>query len=120
MQNFHLWLSSNCANEKAIFCPPIPWKIVFSFAVWTLWSHRNQVVFNSKTPNPSLAKEIVHRDTEFFYCAYFPKIASQLVAKQIRWEKPRHGWVKLNTDGSSLGNPRLAGGGGLIRDEDGA
>ena len=93
---------------------------MFSFAVWTLWSHRNQVVFNSKTPNPSLAKEIVHRDTEFFYCAYFPKIASQLVAKQIRWEKPRHGWVKLNTDGSSLGNPRLAGGGGLIREEDGA
>ena len=95
-------------------------EIVFSFAVWTLWSHRNQVVFNSKTPNPSLAKEIVHRATEFFYYAYFPKIASQLVAKQIRWEKPRRGWVKLNTDGSSLGNPGLVGGGGLIRDKDGA
>ena len=27
--------------------------------------------------------------------------------------------VKLNTDGSSLGNPGLAGGGGLIRDEEG-
>lgn len=49
-----------------------------------------------------------------------PKIASQLIAKQIRWEKPGRGWVKLNTDGSSLGNPGLAGGGGLIRDEEGA
>ena len=57
---------------------------------------------------------------EFFYCAYFPKISSQLIAKQIRWEKPGLGWVKLNTDGSSLGNPGLAGGGGLIRDEEGA
>ena len=29
-------------------------------------------------------------------------------------------WVKLNTDGSSLGNPGLAGGGGVIRDIEGA
>jgi len=27
--------------------------------------------------------------------------------------------VKLNTDGSSMGNPGLVGGGGLIRDENG-
>ena len=77
-------------------------------------------MFNNKTPNPSLAKDIIHRATKFFYCAYFPKIASQLIAKQIRWEKLGLGWVKLNTDGSSLGNPGLAGGGGLIRDEEGA
>lgn len=37
----------------------------------------------------------------------------------ICWEKPCSGWFKLNTDGSSLGNPGLAGGGGLIRDENG-
>ena len=29
-------------------------------------------------------------------------------------------WVKLNTDGSSLGNPGLAGGGGVIHDIEGA
>ena len=29
---------------------------------------------------------------------------------------PALGWVKLNTDGSSLGNPGQAGGGGVIRD----
>ncbi|KAL0014756.1 hypothetical protein SO802_001825 [Lithocarpus litseifolius] len=36
-----------------------------------------------------------------------------------RWERPTSGWVKLNTDGSSLGNPGLAGSGGVIRDEEG-
>ena len=33
--------------------------------------------------------------------------------------EPSNGWIKLNTDGSSLGNPRLAGGGGVLRDEHG-
>lgn len=36
--------------------------------------------------------------------------------KQIHWDKPEERWTKLNTDGSSLGNPGLAGGGGVIRD----
>ena len=48
------------------------------------------------------------------------KTPSQLLVKQIQWKRPSHGWVKLNTDGSSLGNPGPAGGGGVIRDEEGA
>ena len=36
------------------------------------------------------------------------------------WEKPPRGWLKLNTDGSAMRNPERAGGGGLIRDHDGA
>lgn len=34
----------------------------------------------------------------------------------IRWLKPPMNWLKLNTDGVSLGNPGKAGGGGVIRD----
>ena len=40
----------------------------------------------------------------------------------MRWEKPPHGWVKLNTDGghgAAKGNPGLVGYGGLIRDDHG-
>ena len=40
--------------------------------------------------------------------------------KDVRWERPRRGWWKLNTDGSSLGNPGSAGGGGVLRDEMGS
>ena len=42
-----------------------------------------------------------------------------MITKLIKWERPESGWLKLNTDGSFddlLGN---AGGGGLIRDEQG-
>ena len=38
---------------------------------------------------------------------------------RVAWEKPPLGWMKLNNDGSALGNPGKAGGGGLIRDHQG-
>ena len=34
----------------------------------------------------------------------------------VKWDRPEIGWMKLNTDGSALGNPGSAGGGGVIRD----
>ncbi|KAK7291983.1 hypothetical protein RIF29_07579 [Crotalaria pallida] len=37
----------------------------------------------------------------------------------IHWRKPPEGWFKMNTDGTSRGNPGLAGCGGLIRDGEG-
>lgn len=41
------------------------------------------------------------------------------ILKQVRWEKPCSGWMKLNTDGSLMGNLGLAGGEGLLRDANG-
>lgn len=38
----------------------------------------------------------------------------------IRWRFPSQGWVNLNTNGASKGNPEGGGGGGLIWDETGA
>ncbi|KAL0283604.1 UNVERIFIED_CONTAM: putative ribonuclease H protein [Sesamum angustifolium] len=37
----------------------------------------------------------------------------------VRWRAPSPSWFKLNTDGSSLGNPGLAGAAGIIRDSAG-
>ncbi|KAI9194953.1 hypothetical protein LWI28_010396 [Acer negundo] len=37
----------------------------------------------------------------------------------LRWLKPTLGRLKLNLDGSSLGNPSPAGGGGVLRDSSG-
>ncbi|PKI65311.1 hypothetical protein CRG98_014275 [Punica granatum] len=35
------------------------------------------------------------------------------------WKQPSPGWIKLNTDGASKGNPSPAGAGGVLRKEDG-
>lgn len=88
------------------------------FAVWLVWKSRNRATFEGKNPDPNLLKEIIQRATKFFFCAYCPKVSSWSVVKWIRWERPMQGWVKLNTDEASLGNPSMAGG-GVIRDENG-
>ncbi len=38
-----------------------------------------------------------------------------MVSIPIKWVAPPLGWFKLNMDGSSLRNPSLAGGGGILR-----
>ena len=118
-QELRDWLISN-ANLKAPFIANgIPSNVVFSFAVWLIWKQRNQVVFNHKSPNPNICRLIKMQATEFFLCLNNPKCNHQMITKLIKWERPESGWLKLNTDGSFddlLGN---AGGGGLIRDEQG-
>ena len=84
-----------------------------------IWDNMNQVVFKNKNSNLNLSKLIMQRVREYYHCAYNPKEAETRVVKAIRWEKLTRGWVKLNINGSSLGNPGLAGGGGLIWDENG-
>ena len=39
------------------------------------------------------------------------------VERQISWQKPPSGWIKINTDGAAKGNPGLATAGGVLRDE---
>lgn len=34
----------------------------------------------------------------------------------VSWTRSPIGWIRLNTDGSTLGNPGLAGVGGFLRD----
>ncbi|XP_043700059.1 uncharacterized protein LOC122650734 [Telopea speciosissima] len=38
------------------------------------------------------------------------------VMLEVRWHCPSPGWVKLNVDGCSLGNPGRTGAGGVLRD----
>ena len=48
-----------------------------------------------------------------------PRVQNRRVVKRIRWERPLQGWKKLNSDGSALGEHRLAGCVGVIKDEGG-
>ena len=51
---------------------------------------------------------------EFTHCVSSPRLLKHRVVKNIHWEKPPKGWMKLNTDGSAIGNSGPAGCGGVI------
>ena len=113
------WLFSNATSNLHHNSGPLPWNLVFFFSLWLLWKDRNMCVFNQKNPNPNLNKDIVDRAAEFFFCAYNGLVTKRMITKSIRWEKPRARWLTLNIDGSTGSNSGPAGGGGLVRDENG-
>ena len=54
---------------------------------------------------------------EYMLCVTQPRCNNRIVIRQVRWEKPSSGWMKLNTDGTANTSLGSTGGGGLIRDE---
>ena len=98
----------------------VPWNLYFPLDIWNLWIHRNNFLFKENHPNPSIGKAVSQAAEKYFFrAARNSIIKSSKLLIMVRWNKPSNGWVKLNTDGSALGNPGRARGGGLIRDSDG-
>ena len=74
----------------------------------------NKRIFKHDEPNSKLARETYNLATNFFFCAGQTGQRAAKVPVSVRWNKPELSWYKLNTDGSSIGNPGKAGGEGLI------
>ena len=41
------WLRLNCCSTKALASLDITWGIIFAFGIWTLWTHRNEILFRN-------------------------------------------------------------------------
>ena len=78
------------------------------------------MVFENKDLKSSLALDINHQALEYLHCTGKLLGIKRKIVKQMRWEKPCTRWLKLNMDDASIGNTGLAGGGGLLRDENGS
>jgi ribonuclease HI len=112
------WLKLNCSID----CPYdgfLPWNYVFSFGIWNLWLRRNIFVFNSCSIIPDPVANTIAFASELFCLLGKVSHVKVRVPSPIKWKPPDIGWAKLNTDGASLGNPGIAGGGGIIRDSNG-
>ncbi|XP_019087314.1 PREDICTED: uncharacterized protein LOC109127232 [Camelina sativa] len=98
-----------------------PWATRFAMCVWWGWKWRCGNVFDScgKCRDQVLFIKNIAREV---YVAHVTTRRNQVVVREerlIKWLRPSAGWIKLNTDGASRGNPGLATAGGLLRDEDG-
>jgi len=98
------------------------WPILFATAVWWLWKWRNKRCFEDPEfmpVNPSCFIRSKAKETISAFNKSNPLIANPIAKgiseSLIQWFPPPEGWVKLNVDGASKGNPGLAGAGGLLR-----
>ncbi|XP_071933136.1 uncharacterized protein [Coffea arabica] len=86
------------------------------FICWELWKARNKACFEDVVAtSTSLLQQITMQlHTGLVLLLVYP---SKRRAIALSWSYPIRPYVKLNIDGSSLGNPGDSGGGGLIRDD---
>jgi len=106
---------------------------------WRLWTRRCKARMEGKLESGQVVWQSIKQwvgvicqgfskpkkftQTDFYILNCFNIHQVPIKQKQINyiaWSKPAQGRVKLNTDGSSLGNPGVSGAGGVIRDMQGA
>ncbi|CAA0835161.1 Polynucleotidyl transferase- ribonuclease H-like superfamily protein, partial [Striga hermonthica] len=112
------WLSINLFGGLNLGPDSSSWHATFIAAIWRLWTRRCKFLFEPEntTLDAAMLVESIKRTTTEMGLAYttLPKIVNHALI--IAWSPPTPGFVKLNTDGASFGNPGSAGAGGLIRD----
>ncbi|XP_019241016.1 PREDICTED: uncharacterized protein LOC109221004 [Nicotiana attenuata] len=106
-----------------------------SVIVWELWKRRNsykhgdtvtvnRVIYQVSNTMQSLVKfkkpnlqNVPHKWPDLLYMleSYLPR----LKYTKVLWECPKSGWIKVNTDGASKGNPGRSSIGYVLRNEKG-
>jgi len=111
------WLQTNATGDAVILNLQLPWKIYFSFICWPLWLARNERIFHNQLSSQNrLIYKMVQATIEFFYLVGLDKPVQRKVSQTVKWTVPAEPFIKLNTNGSSIGNPGMAGAGSLLRD----
>ena len=133
------------SDMQGLFAPSFRWRLkrvrtmwrgLRAAVCWTLWEERNSRIFSEIQRGAADLKAIIHiRAVQWLkYLKLFTdytvddmlrkwgEIANctqtKLVMKVV-WTLPPRGFLKLNVDGCSRGNPGQSGIGGVFRDENG-
>ncbi|GLT95486.1 hypothetical protein SLE2022_131660 [Rubroshorea leprosula] len=116
--DFSAWLKYNCKRKDSNGVLNIPWGVIFCFALWGIWLHRNQTLYKPHAyPVTTFRSLIIEKAVEFW--ALHPNHSPHYgQIRYFKWSKPSHPSIKLNTDGSVIGNGKAAGG-GVFRDSNG-
>ena len=117
---FHMplqaWLRSNATGDAVMSPTQLPWRIYFPFLCWNLWLARNDRIFNNQSRSQQgFVHSSVNAATEYYFLVGPVHHSRVKIPQFIQWQFPPNPFIKLNTDGSAIGNPRLARAGGLLR-----
>ena len=95
----------------------LPWQVYLPFTCWKLWLARNERIFKAHSwSQHSLVFSSVQAAIKFHFLTGTTKRTLVRVPQLVRWQAPPYPFCKLNTNGSALDNPGLAGAGGVLRD----
>ena len=98
----------------------LPWQVYFPITCWKLWLARNERIFKAHSQSQhSLVFSSVQAATKFYFLVGTTKRTSVRVPQLVKWQVPPYPFCKLNTDGSALDNPGLAGAGRVLCDYQG-
>ncbi|XP_050222822.1 uncharacterized protein LOC126672915 [Mercurialis annua] len=127
-------LIMDASNEK--FSPQVfsVWNVAVVTTIWSIWKHRNMIIFDGQLPNiHGVIRKILCclKECDFLSLRHCNNSINDMITlKLLRiksvprkpqrvisvvWRSPPTGWIKVNTDGSALGAPGPAGGGGIFR-----
>lgn len=111
------WNSTWMLFKNSNFNHLLNWSTLLPFCLWNIWRNRNSNIFNNRS-SPTFLKFAYSEAVEFFQlCSN--SIPKKPITIHLSWIPPPRHYFKLNTDGSSLGNPGKEGIGGVIRNANG-
>ncbi|KAJ8758607.1 hypothetical protein K2173_000328 [Erythroxylum novogranatense] len=117
------WLLSNIrGNQQGV--EGVEWRMLFVVGCWLMWKWRNHEVFDGNFTRPLNEAMVVYKVAAPFHMSILAGETNNFspngrMWRNISWLPPSNGWIALNTDGASKGNPGVAGAGGVIRDTKG-
>ncbi|GMI78059.1 hypothetical protein HRI_001475200 [Hibiscus trionum] len=102
----------------------VPWGVVFAATTWNLWKHRNELVFQGSTNQPSsILYQSILWARYYAEASCFTRILSNKMVRKStaaqRWIRPPSGFICVNVDGiirASSGQGLI---GGIFRDDSG-
>jgi ribonuclease HI len=88
----------------------------FIVACFEIWRNRNEHIFqNVQKDTWNSVNNIISYHASMVHA--LGTTSKHHVVRQVRWNLPPEGYIKINVDGSSFGNPGNAGFGGLLRND---
>lgn len=118
-QDLHQWILHNLQRNFGIVSS-VDWSSVWATTCHSLWTWRNKETFDSTFSRPRDPWRVVMRsccDYKEASRAYSVLNSRSLSTIHIRWLPPEQGWTRLNSDGAVKGVHKVAGSGGVLRDD---
>ncbi|XP_072080961.1 uncharacterized protein [Arachis hypogaea] len=100
----------------------LDWRDVFITACWRIWQLRNKEIHEQQYRRPIQPYAKINKEAKKIKRAlekdYLIEQRRGRIEMSIRWNPPPAGWIKLNSDEITQGNPGTIGCGGILRNKE--